>query len=87
MTPLTLRDSMLYTVVVGNSQRENSMTTEERVARLEGQIEHMATKADIARVEARIDQVAAALTWRMIIVAGVVQALGIGALIQFLPRP
>ena len=63
------------------------MTTEERVARLEGQIEHMATKADIARVEARIDQVAAALTWRMIIVAGVVQALGIGALIQFLPRP
>ena len=63
------------------------MTTEERVARLEGQIEHMATKADIARVEARIDQAAAALTWRMIIVAGVVQALGIGALIQFLPRP
>ena len=63
------------------------MTTEERVARLEGQIELMATKADIARVEARIDQVAAALTWRMIIVAGVVQALGIGALIQFLPRP
>ena len=63
------------------------MTTEKRVARLEGQIEHMATKADIARVEVRIDQVAAALTWRMIIVAGVVQALGIGALIQILPRP
>ena len=63
------------------------MTTEKRVARLEGQIEHMATKADIARVEVRIDQVAAALTWHMIIVAGVVQALGIGALIQFLPRP
>ena len=73
------------------------MTTEERVARMEGELEHMATKADIealradvktdiARVEARIERVAANLTWRMIIVAGAVQALGIGALLQFLPR-
>ncbi len=56
------------------------MTTEERVARLEGEIEYMATKADIERVTAT-------LTWRMIIVAGIAQAIGIGALLQFLPRP
>ncbi len=73
------------------------MTTEERVARMEGQIEHVATKADIeatraaiealrADMERNIGQLSATLTWRMILVAGVVQALGIGALLQFLPR-
>ncbi len=66
------------------------MTTEERVARMEGHITHMATKADIealrADMERNIGQLSANLTWRMIIVAGVVQALGIGALLQFLPR-
>ena len=62
------------------------MSTEERVATIEGEIKHMATKADIASVAAGIDKMAATLTWRMIIVAGVVQALGIGALLQFLPR-
>ena len=56
------------------------MTTEERVARLEGEIEHMATKADIERVTAT-------LTWRMTIVAGIAQAIGIGALLQLLSRP
>ena len=60
--------------------------TEERGARLEGEMQHMATKADIARVEARIDQVASTLTWRIILAAVAVQALGIGALLQFLPR-
>ena len=66
--------------------RHTAMTTEERVARLEGEIEHMATKADIERVTANIERVAATLTWRMIIVAGIAQAIGIGALLQFLPR-
>lgn len=61
-------------------ERNSAMTTEERVARLEGEIEHMATKADIERVTAT-------LTWRMSIVAGIAQAIGIGALLQFLPRP
>ena len=42
------------------------------------------TKADIARAEARIDQVAAALTWRMTIAAAVVQALDISPLLQSL---
>ena len=55
------------------------MTAEERIARLEGEIAHMATKADIA-------QQSATLTWRMILVAGIAQAIGIGALLQFLPR-
>ncbi len=56
------------------------MTTEERVARMEGEIEQMATKADIERVTGT-------LTWRMVIVAGLAQAIGSGALLQFLPRP
>lgn len=66
------------------------MTTEERIARLEGQIEHMATKADIAQLSAIVERQAATLTWRMILVAvlvnGAMQAIGIGALLQFLPR-
>ena len=56
------------------------MTTEERVARLESEIEPIATKADIERVTAT-------LSWRMIIVAGIAQAIGIAALLQFLPHP
>lgn len=60
---------------------------EERVSRLEGEIGHMATKADIESMRAEIAKLSATLTWRMIIVAGIAQALGIGALLQFLPRP
>ena len=74
---------------------------EERIARLEGAYPHLATKADIESVRVDIESVrvdleklaatverqASILTWRMIIVAGVIQALGIGALLQFLPRP
>ena len=40
----------------------------------------MATKADIADLKAW-------LMWRIILVSVAVQALGIGALLQFLPRP
>lgn len=69
------------------------MTVEERTARLEGEISHMATKADIeavrgeiAAVRGEIGKLSATLTWRMILVASAIQALGIGALIQLLPR-
>ena len=67
---------------------------EERIARLEGAYRRLATKADIESVRVDLEKLAATverqasiLTWRMIIVAGVIQALGIGALLQFLPRP
>ena len=46
----------------------------------------MATKADIEGVRTEIAKLSAILTWRMIIVAGIAQAIGIGALIQFLPK-
>ena len=53
----------------------------------------MATKADIetvrgkiAAVRGEIGKLSATLTWRMILVASAIQALGIGALIQLLPR-
>ena len=76
------------------------MTTEERIARLEGEISHMATKADIeavrgeiaavrgeiGNVRGEIGKLSATLTWRMILVASAIQAIGIGALLQFLPR-
>ena len=83
------------------------MTTEERTARLEGEIGHMATKADIeavrgeiaavrgeignvrgeiGNVHGEIGRLSATLTWRMILVASAIQAIGIGALLQFLPR-
>ncbi|MXZ20281.1 MAG: hypothetical protein F4Y84_06695 [Caldilineaceae bacterium SB0665_bin_25] len=90
------------------------MTTEERVARLEGEISHMATKADIEAVRGEIagvrgeiadvrgelgnvrgeignvrgelGKLSATLTWRMILIASAIQAIGIGALLQFLPR-
>lgn len=60
----------------------------------------MATKADIEAVRGEIGtlrgeigalrgeigKLSATLTWRMILVASAIQALGIGALLQFLPR-
>ena len=69
------------------------MTIEERTARLEREIGHMATKADIEAVRGEIAAVrgefgkqSATLTRRMILIAGAFQAVGIGTLIQFLPR-
>ena len=58
----------------------------ERISRMEGEIKYMATKADIEGVRTEIAKLSATLTWRMIIVAGIAQAIGIGALIQFLPK-
>ena len=62
------------------------MTTEERIARLEGAIEHMATKADIETVRGEIGKLSATLTRRMILVASATQAIRIGTLLQFLLR-
>ena len=38
----------------------------ERVARLEGAYEHLATKADLAQLETRMAQMETRLTWRII---------------------
>ena len=56
----------------------------ERIAAPERELQaerpHLATKADIADLKAW-------LMWRIILVSVAAQALGIGALLQFLPRP
>ncbi len=38
----------------------------ERVARLEGAYEHLATKADLAQLETRMAQMETRMTWRII---------------------
>ena len=45
----------------------------------------MATRADVEAVRGEIGKLSATLTWRMILVASAIQAIGIGALLQFLP--
>lgn len=56
----------------------------ERIAALERELAterpHLATKADISELKSW-------LLWRIIVISVAVQALGIGALLQFLPRP
>ena len=56
----------------------------ERLARLEGAYQHLATKADIADLRTEIEKLSSSLTWRMIVIAVLAQALGIGAL-KYLP--
>ena len=56
----------------------------ERPARLEGAYQHLATKADIADLRTEIEKLSSSLTWRMIVIAVLAQALGIGAL-KYLP--
>ena len=66
----------------------------ERVARLEGAYEHLATKADLvelelrltqqmAQVETRMAQMETRLTWRMIGAAGVIIA-AVALIVRFL---
>ena len=55
----------------------------ERVARLEGAYEHLATKADLAQLETRMVQMEARLTWRMIGVGGVIIA-AMALIVRFL---
>ena len=38
----------------------------ERMARLEGAYEHLATKADVAQLETRMAQMETRMTWRLI---------------------
>ena len=56
----------------------------ERLARVEGAYQHLATKADIADLRTEIEKLSSSLTWRMIVIAVLAQALGIGAL-KYLP--
>ena len=73
-------------------------TNTERIARLEGAYEHLATKADLAQLELRltqemaqvesrltqeIAQVESRLTWRMIGAASVIIA-AVGLIVRFL---
>ena len=62
-------------------------TNTERIARLEGAYEHLATKADLAQLELRLTQQMAQmesrLTWRMIGAAGVIIA-AVGLIVRFL---
>ena len=43
-----------------------SRSLEERVSRLEGGSEHLATKADLAQLETRMAQMETRMTWRII---------------------
>ena len=58
-------------------------TNTERMARLEGAYEHLATKADLAQLETRMVQMEARLTWRMIGVGGVIIA-AMALIVRFL---
>ena len=73
-------------------------TNTERIARLEGAYEHLATKADLAQLELRLTQeiaqvkssmaqeiarVESRMTWRMIGAAGVIIA-AVGLIVRFL---
>ena len=55
----------------------------ERIARLEGAYEHLATKADLSQLETRMVQMEARLTWRMIGVGGVIIA-AMALIVRFL---
>ena len=46
----------------------------ERMARLEGAYEHLATKADLAHLEARMAQMETRMTWRLIGASGAIIA-------------
>ena len=53
-------------------------TIEDRVSRLEGAYEHLATKADIAELKADIAVLKDALTWRLIGAIAVASSIIIG---------
>ena len=46
----------------------------ERMARLEGAYEHLATKADLARIETQMAQMETRMTWRLIGASGAIIA-------------
>ena len=52
----------------------NTDTDTDRIARLEGAYEHLATKADVAQLEARMAEMETRLTWRLIGAVGAMVA-------------
>ncbi len=46
----------------------------ERMARLEGAYEHLATKADVAQIETRVAEMETRMTWRLIGASGAIIA-------------
>lgn len=60
------------------------MATKADIEAVRGEI--AGVRGEIAGVRGEIGKLSATLTWRMILVASAIQALGIGALLQFLPR-
>ena len=67
-------------------QAGSNIEMAERVASLETEIEHLATKADIASLESKISDMETRLTWRFFSAAlalfGTMAALGITAIIR-----
>ena len=55
-------------------------STEERLSRLEGGYEHLATKADLERLRADVDRSINALTWKLISVQLLIGGVIIGVL-------
>ena len=49
-------------------------TDTDRISRLEGAYEHLATKADVAQLEARMAEMETRLTWRLIGAVGAMVA-------------
>ena len=49
-------------------------TDTDRISRLEGAYEHLATKADVAQLEARMAEMETRLTWRLIGAVGAIVA-------------
>lgn len=52
----------------------NTDTDTDRISRLEGAYEHLATKADVAQLEARMAEMETRLTWRLIGAVGAIVA-------------
>ena len=59
-------------------------TMEQRVSRLEGAYEHVATKSDLANLEAKLGDLESKLTWRLLI-ALFLQAGLVVTLLKLLP--
>ncbi len=54
------------------------------IAGVRGEIGNV--REELGALRGEIGKLSATLTWRMILIASVIQAIGIGALLQFLPR-
>lgn len=60
------------------------MATKADIEAVRGEI--VGVRGEIGTLRGEIGKLSATLTWRMILIASAIQALGIGALLQFLPR-